>query len=142
MSFTVLKIFKDKTYIKDLQKLKDDKLYLIIQEFKKELEKLTNIKNTQLKDLKKVCNETTEIIKDIRLILMSYKDVYYEEMSNNNNIKKENINEILYEMERIELILKDLKALKINTRKVNKLVNDLLIFIRLLSLTISELDNN
>ena len=134
--------FKNKTHIEDLQKLKDDKLYPIIQEFKKELEKLTNIKNTQLKDLKKLCNETTEIIKDIRLILMSYKGVYYEEMSNHNNIKRENINELLYEMEKIELILKDLKALKINTRKVNKLVNDLLIFIRLLSLTITELDNN
>ena len=134
--------FKNMEHIKDLQKLKDDKLYPIIQEFKKELEKLTNIKNTQLKNLKKVCNETTEIIKDIRLILMSYKGAYYEEMSNHNNIKRENINEILYEMEKIELILKDLKALKINTRKVNKLVNDLLIFIRLLSLTISELDNN
>ena len=134
--------FKNKTYIEDLQKLKDDKLYPIIQEFKKELEKLTNIKTTQLKDLKKLCDETTEIIKDIRLILMSYKGAYYQEMSNHNNIKRENINDILYEMERIELILKDLKALKINTKKVNKLVNDLLIFIRLLSLTISELDNN
>ena len=132
--------FKNKTHIEDLQKLKDDKLYPIIQEFKKELEKLTNIKNTQLKDLKKLCNETTDIIKDIRLILMSYKGAYYQEM--NNNIKKENINELLYEMERIELILKDLKALKINTKKVNKLVNDLLIFIRLLSLTITELNNN
>ena len=134
--------FKNKTHIEDLQKLKDDKLYPIIQEFKKELEKLTNIKNTQLKDLKKLCNETTEIIKDIRLILMSYKGVYYEEMSNHNNIKRENINELLYEMERIELILKDLKTLKINTRKVKKLTNDLLIFIRLLSLTITELNNN
>ena len=45
--------FKNKTHIEDLQKLKDVKLYLIIQELKKELEKLTNIKNTQLKDLKK-----------------------------------------------------------------------------------------
>ena len=134
--------FKSKTHIEDLQKLKDDKLYPIIQELKKELEKLNNIKNTQLKDLKKLCNETTEIIKDIRLILISYKGAYYQEMNNNNNIKRENINDILYEMERIELILKDLKALKINTRKVNKLVNDLLIFIRLLSLTITELNNN
>ena len=134
--------FKNKTHIEDLQKLKDDKLYPIIQEFKKELEKLTNIKTTQLKDLKKLCDETTEIIKDIRLILMSYKGAYYQEMSNHNNIKRENINELLYEMERIELILKDLKTLKINTRKVKKLTNDLLIFIRLLSLTISELGNN
>ena len=134
--------FKNKTHIEDLQKLKDDKLYPIIQEFNKELEKLTNIKTTQLKDLKKLCDETTEIIKDIRLILMSYKGAYYQEMSNHNNIKRENINELLYEMERIELILKDLKTLKINTRKVKKLTNDLLIFIRLLSLTISELGNN
>ena len=134
--------FKNKTHIEDLQKLKDDKLYSIIQELKKELEKLNNIKNTQLKDLKKLCNETTEIIKDIRLILISYKGAYYQEMNNNNNIKRENINDILYEMDKIELILKDLKALKINTRKVNKLVTDLLIFIRLLNLTITELDNN
>ena len=45
--------FKNKTYIKDLQKLKDDKLKSIIQELNKELEKLNDIKNTQLKDLKK-----------------------------------------------------------------------------------------
>ena len=134
--------FKNMEHIADLQKLKDVKLYPIIQEFKKELEKLTNIKTTQLKDLKKLCNETTEIIKQIGYILMSYKDTYYEEMSNHNNIKRENINDILYEMDKIELLLKDLKTLKINTKKVKKLTNDLLIFIRLLSLTISELDNN
>ena len=40
-------------HIEDLQKLKDDKLKSIIQEFYKELEKLNNIKTTQLKDLKK-----------------------------------------------------------------------------------------
>ena len=131
--------FKNMEHIADLQKLKDVKLYPIIQEFKKELEKLTNIKTTQLKDLKKLCNETTEIIKDIKLILISYKGVYYEEMSNHNNRKRENINDIIYEMDKIELLLKDLKTLKINSAKVKKLTNDLLIFIRLLSLTISEL---
>ena len=134
--------FKNKTHIEDLQKLKDDKLYPIIQEFKKELEKLTNIKTTQLKDLKKLCDETTEIIKYIRLILIGYKGVYYQEMNNQNNRKRENINDLIYEMDNIELLLKDLKNLKINTKKVNKLTNDLLIFIRLLSYTISELDNN
>ena len=142
MSFTVLKIFKDKIYIEDLQKLKDDKIKPIIQEYYKELEKLNDLKNAQLKDLKKLCNETTEIIKQIGYILMSYKAAYYQEMNNQNNIKRENINDILYEMDNIELLLKDLKNLKINTKKVKKLTNDLLIFIRLLSLTISELDNN
>ena len=142
MSFTVLKIFKDKTYIEDLQKLRDDKLKPIIQEFYKELEKLKDIKKTQLKDLKKLCNETTEIIKQIGYILMSYKGAYYEEMSNQNNRKRENINDMLYEIDKIELLLKDLKTLKINSAKVKKLTNDLLIFIRLLSLTISELNDN
>ena len=134
--------FKNMEHIKDLQKLKDDKLYFIIQEFKKELEKLNKIKNAQLKDLKKLCIETTEIIKKIRLILSSYKGVYYEEMSNQNNRKRENINDMLYEIDKIELLLKDLKTLKINSAKVKKLTNDLLIFIRLLNLTISELNDN
>ena len=127
-------------YIADLQKLKDDKLYFIIQELKKELEKLNKIKNAQLKDLKKLCVETTEIIKHIEFLLSAYKDAYQKDYY---NVKKmETIDEILYEMDKINFFIKDLKTLKINSVKVNKLVNDLLIFIRLLSMTISELDNN
>ena len=134
--------FKNNKHIKDLQNLNNDKLKSIIQEFYKELEKLNNKKNTQLKDLKKLCDETTEIIKDIRLILISYKCVYYEEMNTQNNRKRENINDILDEMEYIKLILKDLKNLKINSLKVKNLTNDLLLFIRLLNLLITELNNN
>ena len=127
-------------YIADLQKLKDDKLYFIIQELKKELEKLNKIKNAQLKDLKKLCVETTEIIKHIELLLSAYKNVYQKDYYNDE--KMETIDEILYEMDKINFFIKDLKTLKINSVKVNKLVNNLLTFIRLLSLTISELDNN
>ena len=127
-------------YIADLQKLKDDKLYFIIQELKKELEKLNKIKNAQLKDLKKLCVETTEIIKHIEFLLSAYKNAYQKDYYNVE--KMETIDEILYEMDKINFFIKDLKTLKINSVKVNKLVNNLLIFIRLLSLTISELDNN
>ena len=134
--------FKNKTHIEDLKKLKDVDLYPIIQEFNKELEKLDKIKNAQLKDLKKLCNETMEIIKDIRLILISYKGAYYQEMNTQNNRKRENINDMIYEIDNIELLLKDLKTLKINSAKVKRLTNDLLIFIRLLSYTISELNDN
>ena len=142
MSLSSYEYFKNKTHIKDLQKLKDDKLYPIIQEFYKEIENLNNIKTTQLKDLKKLCDETTEIIKDIKIILISYKCVYHHELFTPNNIKKEKINDILEEMEYIELILKDLKNLRINSLKVKKLTDDLLLFIRLLNLTISELNDN
>ena len=63
-------------------------------------------------------------------------------MNNQNNRKRENINDLIYEMDTIELLSNDLKNLKINTNKVYKLTNNLLIFIRLLSYTISELNNN
>ena len=134
--------FKNNKHIKELQNLNNDKLKSIIQEFYKEIENLNDKKNTQLKDLKKLCDETTEIFKDIKIILISYKCVYYEEMNTENNRKRENINDILDEMEYIELILKDLKNLKINSLKVKKLTNDLLLFIRLLNLLITELNNN
>ena len=132
--------FKNKEHMEDLQKLKDDKLYHIIQAFYKELDKLNDIKNAQLKDLKKLCDETTEIIKHIEFILSGYKNVYQE--NNYNDEEREAINEILYEMDKINFFIKYLKTLKINSKKVNKLVSDLLIFIRLLNLTISELNNN
>ena len=142
MSLSYYEYFRNNKHIKELQNLNNDKLYYLIQEFYKEIENLNDKKNTQLKDLKKLCNETTEIIKDIKIILISYKCVYYEEMSNQNNRKRENINDILDEMEHIELILKDLKNLKINSFKVKNLTDDLLIFIRLLNLLITELNNN
>ena len=142
MSLSYYEYFKNNKHIKELQNLNNDKLYYLIQKFYKEIENLNDKKNTQLKYLKKLCDETTEIIKDIKIILISYKCVYYEEMSNQNNRKRENINDILNEMEYIEFILKDLKNLKINSFKVKKLTDDLLIFIRLLNLLITELNNN
>ena len=132
--------FINKKHMEDLQKLKDDKLYFIIQAFYKELEKLNNIKNAQLKDLKKLCDETTEIIKHIKLILSAYKNVYQKDYYNDE--ERETIDEILYELDKINFYIKDLKTLKINSKRAYKLANDLLIFIRLLNLTISELYNN
>ena len=134
--------FRNNKHIKELQNLNNDKLYYLIQEFYKEIENLNDKKNTQLKDLKKLCDETTEIFKDIKIILISYKNAYYEEMNTQNNKKREKINDILDEMEYIELILKDLKNLKINSLKVKNLTNNLLLFIRLLNLLITELNNN
>ena len=132
--------FINKKHMEDLQKLKDDKLYFIIQAFYKELEKLNNIKKVQLKDLKKLCDETTEIIKHIKFILSAYKNVYQKDYYNDE--ERETIDEILYEMDKINFFIKDLKTIKINSKRAYKLTNDLLIFIRLLNLTISELNNN
>ena len=132
--------FINKKHMEDLQKLKDVELYRIIKAFYKELEKLNNIKKVQLKDLKKLCDETTEIIKHIKLILSAYKNVYQKDYYNDE--ERETIDEILYEMDKINFFIKDLKTIKINSKRAYKLVNDILIFIRLLNLTISELNNN
>ena len=129
--------FKNMEHIKDLQKIKDDKLQSIIQEFYKEIKKLNDNKTIKLKDLKKLCDETTEIINIIKNILISYKLKQCLKLSTPNNII-----DILDKIKFIELILKDLKKLKINSFKVKKLTDDLLIFIRLLNLLITELNNN
>ena len=55
--------FINKEHIADLQKIKDGELYHIIQALYTELEKLNNIKNAQLKDLKKLCDEIDKILK-------------------------------------------------------------------------------
>ena len=132
--------FINKEHIADLQKIKDGELYHIIQALYTELEKLNNIKNAQLKDLKKLCDEIDKILKKIGFILMYYKIEYQKDYYNAK--EREVINDILHEMDKINFFITNLKNLKINSTKVNKLVNDLLIFIRLLNLTISELDNN
>ena len=134
------KYFINKEHIADLQKIKDGELYHIIQALYTELEKLNNIKNAQLKDLKKLCDEIDKILKKIGFILMYYKIEYQKDYYNAK--EREVINDILHEMDKINFFITNLKNLKINSTKVNKLVNDLLIFIRLLNLTISELNNN
>ena len=132
--------FINKEHIADLQKIKDGELYHIIQALYTELEKLNNIKNAQLKDLKKLCDEIDKILKKIGFILMYYKIEYQKDYYNDE--EREVINDILHEMDKINFFITNLKKLKINSTKVNKLVNDLLIFIRLLNLTISKLNNN
>ena len=129
--------FKNMEHIKDLQKIKDDKLQSIIQEFYKEIKKLNDNKTIKLKDLKKLCNETTEIINIIKNILISYKLKQCLKLSTPNNII-----DILDEIKFIELTLKDLKKLKINSTKLKFLTEQLLLFIRLLNLLITELNNN
>ena len=71
---------------------------------------------------------------------MYYKIEYQKDYYNAK--EREVINDILHEMDKINFFITNLKKLKINSTKVNKLVNDLLIFIRLLNSTISELNNN
>ena len=129
--------FKNKEHLTDLKKLKDDEVYFLIKSLYEELDKLNDKKTTKLKDLHKLCNKAIDIFKDIRFILNGYITVLQE---NYYSIEeKEAIEGIIYELDKIENNLNILKSLKINSRRVNKLVSDLLLFVRLLYLTLSDL---
>ena len=151
--------FKNKDHIEDLKQIRDVELYNITQAIHKELEKLENTKNAQLKDFKKLCDETTEIIKRIEFILSNYKNVYQK--PNNEEKRKEYINflkegkcsdntifyqrgdaidDMFHEIWHLKYYIQDFKKLKMASEKAKSLIRYLSIFIRSLDLSISELD--
>ena len=122
--------FKNQTHIKDLQKLKDQELYFIIRLFKDELEYFNQSKEFQLKGLIIACNEMKELIKDFRFILNGYIDVI-----NKNNLSFCSIKDIkiiLSEMDKIENYLNMIKGIRYLRTRVNELVDDCLLYIRIL----------
>ena len=122
--------FKNQTHIKDLQKLKDNELYFIISLFYNELEYFNQSKEFQLKGLIIACNETKELIKDFRFILNGYIDVINENDLSFCSIK--DIKIILSKMDKIENYLNMIKGIRYLRTKVNELVDDCLLYIRIL----------
>ena len=122
--------FKNQTHIKDLQKLKDQELYFIIRLFKDELEYFNQYKGFQLKGLIIVCNETKDLIKDFRFILNGYIDVINENDLSFCSIK--DIKNLLSEMDKIENYLNMIKGIRQLRTRVNELVDDCLLYIRIL----------
>ena len=122
--------FKNQTHIKDLQKLKDQELFFIIRLFKNELEYFNQLKGFQLKGLIIACNETKELIKDFRFILNGYIDVINENDLSFCSLK--DIKIILSEMDKIENYLNMIKGIRQLRTRVNELVDDCLLYIRIL----------
>ena len=122
--------FKNLTHIKDLQKLKDQELYFIIRLFYDELEYFNQYKGFQLKGLIIACNETKELIKNFRFILNSYIDVINENYLSFCSIK--DIKIILSKMDKIENYLNMIKGIRYLRTRVNKLVDECLLYIRIL----------
>ena len=125
-----LEYFKTQTHIKDLQKLKDEELFFIIRLFKDELEYFNNFNGFQLKGLIIACNETKELIKDFRFILNGYIDVINENDLTFCSIT--DIKNLLSEMDKIENYLNMIKAIRLLKTRVNELVDDCLLYIRIL----------
>ena len=121
--------FKNLTHIKDLQKLKDQELFFIIRLFYNELEYFNQLKGFQLKGLIIACNETKELIKDFRFILNGYIDVINENDLSFCSIK--DIKNLLSEMDKIENYLNMIKGIRQLRTRVNELVDDCLLYIRI-----------
>ena len=122
--------FKNKSHIKDLQKLKDQELYFIIRLFYKELEYFNQSKEFKFKGLIIACNETKELIKKLRFILNIYIDVINENDLSFCSIK--DINIILSKIDKIENYLNMIKNTRYLKTRVNELVDGCLLYIRIL----------
>ena len=112
-----IEYFIDQTHITDLQKLQDEKLYHIIRLFRNELEKFNEFK---LKGLIIACNEMKDLIKDFRFILNGYIEVINKQLP---SCLKEEIEELLKEMDKIENNLDKIKAVRLLKEKVDELGN-------------------
>ena len=128
--------FKNLTHIKDLQKLKDNELYFIIKLFYDELAYFNKLEGFQLIGINKACNETKDLIKKLRFILNGYMDVI-----NEYNIifcNKSDIERLLSDMDKIELHLSKIKAVRRLKKTVNDLVDSCLLNIRLLYSSLND----
>ena len=139
-----IEYFIDQTHITDLQKLQDEKLYHIIRLFRDELEKFNESEEFKLKGLIIACNEMKDLIKDFRFILNGYikvinnqlpvygRPVEEEDLDQIPFCLKEEIEELLKEMDKIENILDKIKAVRLLKKKVDELVNKCLYKMRIL----------
>ena len=124
-----IEYFIDQTHITDLQKLQDEKLYHIIRLFRDELEKLNESEEFKLKGLIIACNEMKDLIKDFRFILNGYIEVINKQLP---FCLKEEIEELLKEMDKIENNLDKIKAVRLLKEKVDELGNKCLYKMRIL----------
>ena len=121
--------FKNQTHITDLEKLKDQELYFIIRLFYDELAYFNQFEGFQLKGLIIACNETKDLIKNLRFILNGYMDVINE--NNLSFCSKVDIERLLSDMDKIEKQLTKIKAVRLLKKTVNDLVDNCLLNIRL-----------
>ena len=123
------KYFKSKTHIIDLQKLKDNEIYFIIRSFYNEKENFNKMEGFNFKKtLINPCNKTKEIFKDLRYILNGYINVINE--NDLSFCSKMDIERLLIQMDKIELEIKSLMAVRILKKKVNLLVDVCLLNLR------------
>ena len=98
--------------------------------FYDELAYFNELEGFKLKGLIIACNETKELIKDFRFILNGYIDVINENGLSFCSIT--DIKNLLSEMDKIENYLNMIKGIRQLKTRVNELVDDCLLYIRIL----------
>ena len=124
--------FTDQTYLTDLKKLKDEELYHIIRLFRDELKNFNESEEFKLKGLIIACNEMKDLIKDFRFILNSYLKLMHQ---NDNHVPLDALEDIegLYSViNKIEIYLDKIKAVRLLKEKVDELVEKCLYKMRIL----------
>ena len=130
--------FTGQTHLTDLQKLKDEELYYIIRLFRDELEKFNESEEFKLKGLIIACNEMKDLIKDFRFILNGYLKLMHQ---NDNDVPLDALKDIedLYSViNKIEIYLDKIKAVRLLKEKVDELVEKCLYEMRILYDSLSD----
>ena len=120
--------FKSKTHLTDLQNLKDRELYFIIRLFYDEKENFNKNEGFNLEGQIYACNETKELFKNLRFILTCYLDLINE--NEFSACSKSLIECLLIQMDKIELEIKNIMAVRMLKKKVNALVDICLLNIK------------
>ena len=104
--------------------------------FYDELEYFNQFEGFQLKGLIIACNETKALINDFRFILNGYIDVINENDLSFCSIK--DINIILSKIDKIENYLNMIKGIRYLRTRVKELVDDCLLYIRILESLLND----
>ena len=128
--------FKSKSHITDLQKLKDNEIYFIIRSFYDEQKNFNKIEDFNLKVLINPCIKTKKVFKNLRYILNGYIDVINE--NDLSFCSKTDIERLLIQMDKIELEIKNIMAVRMLKNRVNALVDSCLLNIRVFYCSLND----
>ena len=131
-----LEYFKNQMHIRDLQKLNENELKFIIHLFGDELEEFNINDGFKIKGLIKTCNETFDLLKQFSFILNDYMDVLRE--NDLSFCDKTTTERLISNIDSIVDHLTRISAVRISKEKVNDLVNNCILDLRVFYTSIDE----
>ena len=125
-----LEYFKKQLHIKDLEKLKNQELYFIIDLLYDKLKEFNTKNRYGTKGIIIACENISNLITDLRFILYGYIDVINENDLSFCDIT--DTQEVLTYIDMVDHYLTKIKAVRVSKEKVSELVRTCLLKMRLL----------